>query len=86
MASTIEISKGIGWQACFVAVAGVAEVLAGEPIRGLLQARPPVAHVAEQPPAPPPESLLEGDESLKLAVMVGALLLGHRSSHLRATC
>ena len=59
-------------------------MLAGEPIRGLLQALPPVAHVAEQPPAPPPESLLEGDESQKLAVMVGALLLGHRSSHLRA--
>jgi hypothetical protein len=36
-ASTIEISDGIGRRAGVVAVAGVAELLAGEPIRGVLQ-------------------------------------------------
>ena len=45
-------------RACFAAVAGAADALAGSPIRGPLQARRAVAPVAEQPPASAPAPLM----------------------------
>jgi hypothetical protein len=57
--STVECLGGIGPQSRFAAVAGPAGVLAGGPIRGVLQAHLAVARVAKQPPASTPASLLD---------------------------
>ena len=58
VSSTVRPSGGIGERACFAEVAGVAEVLAGGPIGGDLQAHLAVPRVAEWSPGPAPGSLL----------------------------
>ena len=57
--STVGRSGRIGRRPCFGAVAGVVDVLAGDPIRRDLQAHRATARVAEQPPASTPVSLPE---------------------------
>ena len=57
--STVGRSGRIGRRPCFGAVAGVVDVLAGDPIRRDLQAHWATARVAEQPPASTPVSLPE---------------------------
>ena len=57
--STVGRSGPIGRRPCFGAVAGVVDVIAGDPIRRDLQAHRATARVAEQPPASTPVSLPE---------------------------
>ena len=52
VSSTLRPCGGIGARACFAEAAGVAEVLAGCPIRGDLQAHVAVRRVAERSPGP----------------------------------
>jgi len=52
-------TDGIGRRTCVATVAGVADVLAGGPIRGGLQAHLALTRVAEQPSPPVSASLLE---------------------------
>jgi hypothetical protein len=57
--SVVGPPRPIGSEPWFAAVAGVADLLAGGPIRRALQAHLAVARVAEQPPASTPTSLPE---------------------------
>jgi hypothetical protein len=58
VSTTVPASCGIGERACFDAVAGVAEVLAGGPIRGDVQAHLAVPCVAERSPGATPGAVL----------------------------
>ena len=71
--SGVAPSRGFARRACFAAVAGAADVLAGSPIRGDLQAHLAVALVAEQPLASTLASRLDGTRT-SILVTTGRLL------------
>jgi len=74
-------SGGIGERG-FAEVAGLADVLAGRPIRGELQAHLRVALVAQRSPGPTPGSLLVRNNGRSFPATVGAAV--HRRPSARA--